>query len=90
VSPTQTAPVGATVSVRWKDMPEELVFEEYVSFGNYDEEEEDDGLGMQDLHIFCYVEGVEELESMKYANPNYEWLVSEIVELHYLEKRELI
>lgn len=79
---TQT-PVGATVTIRWKDMPEDLVFEEYISFGEYDEDNENDGLGVSDLIIFGYVDSLEELESMKTTNPNFDWLLVEIIEVHY-------
>ena len=80
--PTQT-PVGATVNIRWKDNPEELRFEEYISFGEYNEDEENDGLGVSDLFIFCYVDSLEELETMKTTNPNFDWLLVEIIEVHY-------
>jgi hypothetical protein len=80
--PTQT-PVGATVNIRWKDSPEELRFEEYISFGEYNEDEENDGLGVSDLFIFGYVDSLEELETMKTTNPNFDWLLVEIIEVHY-------
>jgi len=83
MSPTQTAPIGATVNIRWKDMPEELIFEEYVSFGNYDENEEKDNHGIHDFYVFAYVNSLEELETMRSSNPNFDWLLSEIVEVHY-------
>jgi len=79
---TQT-PVGATVTIRWKDMPEDLVFEEYVSFGEYDEDNENDGLGVDDLYVFAYVDSLEELETMRSSNPNFDWLLSEIIEVRY-------
>ena len=79
---TQT-PVGATVTFRWKDMPEDLVFEEYVSFGEYDEDNENDGLGVDDLYVFAYVDSLEELETMRSSNPNFDWLLSEIIEVRY-------
>ena len=76
-------PVGATVTIRWKDMPEDLVFEEYVSFGEYDEDNENDGLGVDDLYVFAYVDSLEELETMRSSNPNFDWLLSEIIEVRY-------
>ena len=76
-------PIGATVSIRWKDMPEELIFEEYVSFGNYDGDEEKDTHGVQDFYVFAYVNSLEELETMRSSNPNFDWLLSEIIEVHY-------
>jgi hypothetical protein len=82
MSSTQT-PVGATVNIRWKDSPEELRFEEYISFGEYNEDEENDGLGVSDLFIFGYVDSLEELETMKTTNPNFDWLLVEIIEVHY-------
>jgi len=83
MSSTQTAPIGATVTIRWLDTPEDLVFEEYISFGSYDEDNEDDGLGVSDLTIFYYVKDIEELESLKHTENNREWLLSEIIEVHY-------
>ena len=38
---TQTA-IGATVTIQWVDSPEENTFEEYISFGQYDEDNEDE------------------------------------------------
>ena len=83
MSSTQTAPIGATVTIRWLDTPEDLVFEEYISFGSYDEDNEDDGLGVSDLTIFYYVKNIEELESLKHTENNREWLLSEVIEVHY-------
>ena len=83
MSSTQTAPIGATVTIRWLDTPEDLVFEEYISFGSYDEDNEDDGLGVSDLTIFYYVKDIEELESLKHTENNREWLLSEVIEVHY-------
>ena len=36
---TNSRPIGATVTIRWKDQPEDLTFEEYLSFGQYDEDD---------------------------------------------------
>ena len=83
MSSTQTAPIGATVTIRWLDTPEDLVFEEYISFGSYDEDNEDDGLGVSDLTIFYYVKDIEELENLKHTENNREWLLSEVIEVHY-------
>ena len=79
---TQT-PIGATALLRWKDSPEDLVFEDYISFGEYNEDEENDGLGVSDLIIFGYVDSLEELEGMKTTNPNFDWLLVEVLEVHY-------
>ena len=81
-SPTQTA-IGATVTIQWIDSPEEQTFEEYISYGHYNEDEENDGLGVSDLVIFYYVKDKEELEQLKNTETNREWLVREIIEEHY-------
>jgi len=44
-SPTQTA-IGATGTIQWIDSPEEHTFEEYISYVQYNEDEENDGLGV--------------------------------------------
>lgn len=82
---TQTTPIGATVMIRWKDMPEELQFQEYISFGEYDEDSEQDGFGVDDFFIFSYVDSLEELQRMegKLDNLNFDWLLTEIGEVHY-------
>jgi hypothetical protein len=82
MSPTQTA-IGATVTMQWIDSPEEHTFEEYISYGQYDEDEENDGLGVSDLVIFYYVKDREELEQLKNTEANREWIVREIIEEHY-------
>ena len=79
---TQTA-IGATVTIQWVDSPEETTFEEYISFGQYDEDNEDDGLGVPDLVIFYYVKDRQELEQLKYRENNREWIIREIIEEHY-------
>jgi len=79
---TQTA-IGATVTIQWVDSPEENTFEEYISFGQYDEDNEDDGLGVPDLVIFYYVKDRQELEQLKYRENNREWIIREIIEEHY-------
>ena len=81
-SPTQTA-IGATVTMQWIDSPEEHTFEEYISYGQYNEDEENDGLGVSDLVIFYYVKDREELEQLKNIEANREWIVREIIEEHY-------
>jgi len=82
MSPTQTA-IGATVTMQWIDSPEEHTFEEYISYGQYNEDEENDGLGVSDLVIFYYVKDREELEQLKNTEANREWIVREIIEEHY-------
>ena len=82
LSYSQTA-IGATVTIQWIDSPEEQTFEEYISYGHYNEDEENDGLGVSDLVIFYYVKDKEELEQLKNTETNREWLVREIIEEHY-------
>jgi hypothetical protein len=76
-------PIGATVILRWKDSPEELIFEDYISFGKYDPDEENDGLGVNDFEVFAYVNSIEELQTYTTDNPSYDWLLVEIKEVHY-------
>ena len=80
--PTQTA-IGATVTMQWIDSPEEHTFEEYISYGQYNEDEENDGLGVSDLVIFYYVKDREELEQLKNTETNREWIVREVIEEYY-------
>ena len=80
--PTQTA-IGATVNIRREDSTEELVFEEYISLGEYIEDDETDTFGVSDLTIFYYVKDLAELEGLKYSENNREWLLTEIIEVHY-------
>jgi hypothetical protein len=79
---TAINPIGVTAVLRWFDMPEDLVFEEYISFGKYDPDEENDGLGVNDFEVFAYADSIEHLEQMKYTS-EYDWRLVTIKEVHY-------
>ena len=76
-------PIGATALLRWNDSPEHLTFEDYISFGQYDEDEETDGLGVDDLYIFAYVDDLETLKSYTSPNRDFDWTVVELIQVHY-------
>ena len=80
---TNKRPIGATCILRWKDSPEELTFEDYISFGEYNEDDEDDGLGVPDFTIFGYVDSLEILQETGFTNPDFDWVLVEIGALHY-------
>lgn len=63
-------------------MPEDLTFEEYISFGKYNADEENDGLGIDDFEIFAYVEDLTELERLRTAE-TFDWRLVDILEVHY-------
>jgi hypothetical protein len=75
-------PIGATVLLRWADMPEDLTFEDYVSFGTYDEDEETDGQGISDLVVFAYLDDLQHLERCRTSN-DFDWRLVEILQVHY-------
>lgn len=52
-------PIGATVFYKWKDFNDEET-QSYVSFGDYDEENNCDSYGNDDNYIFHYFKGVAE------------------------------
>lgn len=83
---TQTKPIGATVMIRWKDETNpDICFQEYVSFGEYNEDNETDTFGISDLLIMAYVDSLEELQRMEGIpdNSSFDWLLTEIVEVHH-------
>jgi len=77
---TNTRAIGVTAIVRWKDMPEG--FPEYISLGKYLEDEEKDTFGIDDLTIFYYAEGMEEVEKLKTDSSN-DWIIEGVTEIHY-------
>ena len=77
---TNTRAIGVTAIVRWKDMPEG--FPEYISLGEYLPDEEKDTFGIDDLTIFYYAEGLEEVRQLM-INSSNEWLIERVVEMHY-------
>ena len=86
MSSTQNTPIGATVMIRWKDETNpSICFQEYVSFGEYNEDNETDTFGVSDLFIMAYVDSLEELQRMEGnpENPSFDWLLTEIGEVHY-------
>lgn len=77
---TNSRPIGVTAIVRWKDLPEG--FPEYISLGKYIEDDEKDTFGIDDLVIFYYADGLEEIEELK-TNTSNEWLIERVTEVHY-------
>lgn len=63
-----TQPIGATCTIQWiesMDHSPDLSYERYLSFGEYDEEQNADEFGVPDDDIFFYCSGVDELEDLK-------------------------
>jgi hypothetical protein len=57
-------------------------FPEYISLGKYLEDEEKDTFGIDDLTIFYYAEGMEEVEKLKTDSSN-DWIIEGVTEIHY-------
>jgi len=58
-------PIGAYATVQWiEDNPAEYS-QVYFSFGQFDEEKEQDTYGVNDSRIFYYAEDQYDMESMK-------------------------
>ena len=74
--------IGATITMAWDDEPN-AVFEEYVSYGEYNADEEDDGFGVSDFTIFYYVKNYEELEALCQPENGRGWTMQEIIEEHH-------
>lgn len=55
--------IGATVVLKW--WHDEEPIGAYCSFGEYDEETERDSFGIEDVEIFFYFDGPEELQQVK-------------------------
>ena len=79
--------VGATVNIKWKDTHEKK-FEEYLSFGEYDEDEESDGLGTPDAFVFFYADGVSDLDNYTQLKSKEDWFIEEVVEVIYNTTKE--
>lgn len=58
-------PIGAYATIQWKDQPDQTIGGYYFSFGEYDEEvdEDNDSFGMPDSEIFFYCDGEHALKS---------------------------
>lgn len=66
-------PIGANVQIRWMGTPE--VTERYFSFGQWNDDDNEDEYGVPDHDIFFYAfEGVNELERMK-ESPEHDFYV---------------
>jgi hypothetical protein len=74
-----TSAIGATVTIAWDDEPT-AVFEEYISYGEYNPDEENDGFGVHDSFIFYYVKDYEELEALRQSENGRGWVIKEIIE----------
>jgi len=74
-----TSAIGATVTIAWDDMPD-LEFEEYISYGEYIEDEEEDSFGVHDSFIFYYVKDYEELEALRQPEEGRGWILKSIME----------
>lgn len=62
---TNKQPIGAYTTIQWKDQPDVTIEGYYFSFGEYDEEvdEDNDSFGMPDSEIFFYCDGEHALKS---------------------------
>ena len=62
---TTAQPIGAYATIQWKDQPDVTIEGYYFSFGEYDEEvdEDNDSHGMPDSEIFFYCDGEHALKS---------------------------
>ena len=59
---TTKKPIGAFATIRYID-EKEPIEGVYFSFGEYDEDSNEDSHGINDLFIFFYCEGEEDLKS---------------------------
>jgi hypothetical protein len=59
---TTKKPIGAFATIRYID-EKEPIEGVYFSFGEYDEDSNEDSYGINDLFIFFYCEGEEDLKS---------------------------
>jgi hypothetical protein len=58
-------PIGAQVSIKWLDQLEfEPIEGAYISFGEYDEDNETDSYGIPDECVLYYANGVDELKRL--------------------------
>jgi hypothetical protein len=62
---TTIKPIGAYATIQYKDEPDVTIGGYYFSFGEYDEEvdEDNDSYGMPDSEIFFYCDGEHALKS---------------------------
>lgn len=62
---TNKQPIGAQVSIKWLDQLDfEPIEGAYISFGEYDEDEETDGFNVPDECVLYYANGVDELKRL--------------------------
>lgn len=59
--------IGAIATIQFDNEPEPIEGY-YFSFGDYMEDTETDSFGVDDLRIFYYAQGVEDLESLSKPN----------------------
>lgn len=78
-----STPIGALVTIQWTDTKEQV--DRYFSFGQWDEEINEDEYGVPDDAIFFYAfEGIPELERMQFS-PEHDFLVIDWTLCHDLE-----
>lgn len=85
-------PIGALCNIAWVDTFDRP-FERYISFGQYDEDEEDDTdeFGIPDTDIFFYAfEGEEQLKKLMSATHTTEEFIVLGYELVYAENKESV
>ena len=76
-------PIGALVTLQWTDTKETI--ERYFSFGQWNDDDNEDEYGVPDDAIFFYAfEGEPQLEKMQFS-PEHDFLVVKWVLCHDLE-----
>lgn len=78
--------VGAEATVYYKDDPENPLGGVYFSFGEYIEEKGVDSFGVNDLRIFFYVEGEQDMKSLMDPNGVEDFVVVEYTITHSTEQ----
>ena len=68
-------PIGAECFISWKDNPEKDYGSVYISFGEYDEENDCDTHGRPDDTVFFYVENEYELIEKMIKNNGEDFIV---------------
>jgi hypothetical protein len=70
--------IGVNALIQW--IGEEQAENVYISYGRYNEESNDDGLGVNDDFIFYYSNPTE-IESYKEVSLNNEWILIDYEEV---------
>lgn len=81
-----TTTIGAYATVYYKDEPDNLIEGVYFSFGDYLENEDTDSFGVNDLRIFFYAEGEEDMKSFMDADGVEDFVVTDYELEHQLNK----